>query len=173
LVERCVRDAEVTGSNPAAPTTILARRGSTREKASPNVFTRFSPAAKRVLRLAEQECRNLNHYYVGVEHLLLALCEERDAATAGFLAGRGVSCDDVHAELRRALGTGEDRLWPGILVTPRVRKIVGMADAAAGSDNPIEPVHLLAAIVAEQTSMAAEILASIERNYRGSHQVAG
>jgi ATP-dependent Clp protease ATP-binding subunit ClpC len=137
------------------------------------VFTRFSPAAKRVLRLAEQECRNLNHYYVGVEHLLLALCEERDTATAAFLAERGVRCDDVHAELRRALGTGEDRLWPGILVTPRVRKVVGLADTAAGSDNPIEPVHLLVAIVAERESLAAEILMRVEGNYRGPHQVAG
>jgi len=137
------------------------------------VFTRFSPAAKRVLRLAEQECRNLNHYYVGVEHLLLALCEERDAATAAFLAERGVRWDAVHAELRRALGTGEDRLWPGILVTPRVRSVVGLADAAAGSDNPIEPVHLLAAIVAERGSLSAEILRRAEGNNPGSHQVAG
>jgi ATP-dependent Clp protease ATP-binding subunit ClpC len=137
------------------------------------VFTRFSPAAKRVLRLAEQECRNLNHYYVGVEHLLLALCEERDAATVAFLAERGVECDAVHAELRRALGTGEDRLWPGILVTPRVRTVVGLADAAAGSDNPIEPVHLLAAIVAERGSQSAEILMRAEGNYSGSRQVAG
>ncbi len=137
------------------------------------MFTRFSPAAKRVLRLAEQECRNLNHYYVGVEHLLLALCEERDAATAAYLAERGADCDDVHAELRRALGTGEDRLWDGILVTPRVRAVIGLADAAAGSDNPVEPVHLLAAIVAERCSLAAEILARIEGNYRGSRQVAG
>jgi len=137
------------------------------------VFTRFSPAAKRVLRLAEQECRNLNHYYVGVEHLLLALCEERDAATAAYLAQRGVHCDEVHLELRRALGTGEDRLWDGILVTPRVRNVIGLADAAAGSDNPIEPVHLLAAIVAEHESLAAEILKRVEGNNGDSRQVAG
>jgi ATP-dependent Clp protease ATP-binding subunit ClpA len=130
------------------------------------VFTRFSPAAKRVLRLAEQECRNLNHYYVGAEHLLLALCDEPDQATAAYLAERRVKRDRLHAELRRALGTGEDRLWDGILVTPRVRTIVEMAENAAGPSNSVEPVDLLRAIVSERLSAAAEILASSEGNVR-------
>src|ERR1700676_5150741 len=118
-----------------------------RKSESDDVFNRFSPAAKRVLRLAEQECRNLNHYYVGAEHLLLALCEEPDPSTAAYLLELRVRKDDLHAALRRALGTGEDRIWDGILVTPRVRTIVEMAENAAGAANAVEPVDLLRAIV--------------------------
>jgi ATP-dependent Clp protease ATP-binding subunit ClpA len=130
------------------------------------VFNRFSPAAKRILRLAEQECRNLNHYYVGAEHLLLALCEEPDQATAAYLLELRVGKDELHAALRRALGTGDDHMWDGILVTPRVRTIVEMAESAAGATNSVEPIGLLRSIVAEGLSAAAEILARSEGNVR-------
>src|SRR6202790_5897938 len=91
-----------------------------RKSESDDVFNRFSPAAKRVLRLAEQECRNLNHYYVGAEHLLLALCEEPDQATAAYLAEHRLSKDRLRAALRRSLGTGEDRWGGGYLAPPGV-----------------------------------------------------
>jgi len=121
------------------------------------LFAKFSPASGRVLRAAEQECRNHNHYYVGVEHLLLALLEEQDAAVLERLRIEHVDVGEVHAEVRRALGTGEDRLWEGILVTPRVRKIVTLAEERA-DDRAVEPVDLLDAIMAEGGSLAAEIL---------------
>src|ERR1700730_15372272 len=52
----------------------------------PPWFSRFSPAARRVLRAAEQECRNHNHYYVGAEHMLFALLEEHYATLDARLA---------------------------------------------------------------------------------------
>ncbi|MGH7685063.1 MAG: Clp protease N-terminal domain-containing protein, partial [Vulcanimicrobiaceae bacterium] len=84
------------------------------------MFSRFSPAALRVLRVAEHECRNHNHYYVGAEHMLFALIEEKDADVEAALGEERISAGDVYAELKRALGTGEDRVWEGILITPRV-----------------------------------------------------
>ncbi|HEV3153120.1 MAG TPA: Clp protease N-terminal domain-containing protein [Candidatus Baltobacteraceae bacterium] len=110
-----------------------------------------------MLRAAEQECRNHNHYYVGVEHLLVALLEEPDGSIAERLNDDGIDIVEVHAQVRRALGTGEDRLWEGILVTPRVRKIVALAEEQAG-DRSVEPLDLLEAIQAEGGSLAAEIL---------------
>jgi ATP-dependent Clp protease ATP-binding subunit ClpA len=110
-----------------------------------------------VLRAAEQECRNHNHYYVGVEHLLVALLEEQDNDVTERLRAQYIDVREVHAEVRRALGTGEDRTWEGILVTPRVRKIVALAEEQAG-DRAVEPFDLLDAIVAEGGSLAAEIL---------------
>ncbi|MDQ2873083.1 MAG: hypothetical protein M3R35_08160 [Candidatus Eremiobacteraeota bacterium] len=110
-----------------------------------------------MLRAAEQECRNHNHYYVGAEHLLLALLEEHDAAVIERLRADQTDFGEVHAEVRRALGTGEDRTWEGILVTPRVRKIVALAEEhAAGRD--VEPVELFDALRQEGGSLAAEIL---------------
>jgi ATP-dependent Clp protease ATP-binding subunit ClpC len=121
------------------------------------LFSKFSPASGRVLRAAEQECRNHNHYYVGVEHLLVALLEEQDGSITDWLRERGIDAGEVHAELRRTLGTGDDRTWEGILITPRVRKIFDLAGQQAAS-RPIEPIDLLEAIVAEGGSLAAEIV---------------
>jgi ATP-dependent Clp protease ATP-binding subunit ClpA len=110
-----------------------------------------------VLRAAEQECRNHNHYYVGVEHVLVALLEEQDSAVSERLRSERIDSAEVHAEVRRALGTGEDRMWEGILVTPRVRKVVSLAEQQAG-DRTVEPADLLDAILTEGGSLAAEIL---------------
>ena len=121
------------------------------------MFSRFSPASKRVLRAAEQECRNRNHYYVGVEHMLMALLEERDPLIEARLTALGIEPDDARAEVRRSLGTGEDRVWDGILVTPRLRNIVESAGKIAG-DDPLEPAHLFTAIIDEGAGSAAELL---------------
>lgn len=126
------------------------------------MFSRFDAAARRVLRAAEQECRNHNHYYVGAEHLLFALLEEHDPGVEARLGALGVDAGEVHASVKRALGMGEDRMWEGILVTPRVRKIVKLAENAAG-EAEVRPVDLLEAIRAEGSGMAAEILAHAER----------
>jgi ATP-dependent Clp protease ATP-binding subunit ClpA len=121
------------------------------------LFSRFDPASRRVLRVAEQECRNHSHYYVGAEHLLVALLEERDPSVLHALDAGGVDVREVHAEVRRALGTGDDRLWEGILVTPRLRKIVALAEQRAG-DREIAPIDLFDALRTEGGSLAAEIL---------------
>jgi ATP-dependent Clp protease ATP-binding subunit ClpC len=121
------------------------------------LFSRFSPAALRVLRLAEQECRNHNHYYVGAEHMLFALIEEHDADVEAALREENISAGEVYAELKRALGMGEDRVWEGILITPRVRNIVRSAEERAG-DRDVEPIDLYRAIREERGGIAAEIL---------------
>ncbi|MGH7708106.1 MAG: Clp protease N-terminal domain-containing protein [Vulcanimicrobiaceae bacterium] len=136
------------------------------------MFARFSPAARRVLRAAEQECRNLNHYYVGVEHLLLALLEERDPAIDARLADRASSPAELRAELRRDLGTGDDRLWDGILVTPRLRSVVEIAEDHVLSPGLVEPIDLFDAIVAEGGGNAAAILGRAGARSRRSQRKA-
>lgn len=88
--------------------------------------------------------------------MLAALVQEPDGAVSERLEREGIDAAEVHAEVRRALGTGEDRSWEGILVTPRVRSVVAIAEKSAGG--PVEPVDLLAAIETEGGSRAAEIL---------------
>ena len=110
-----------------------------------------------MLRIAEQECRNHSHYYVGADHLLVALLEERDPATLRALDAAGIDVPEVHAEVRRALGTGDDRLWEGILITPRLRRIVALAEERAG-DREVGAFDLFEALRAEGGSTAADIL---------------
>jgi ATP-dependent Clp protease ATP-binding subunit ClpA len=115
--------------------------------------------------VAEQECRNHSHYYVGAEHLLVALLEERDPSILAALNSDAVDVREVHAEVRSGLGTGEERIWEGILVTPRVRKIVALAEERSG-DQEIAPFDLFEALRAEGGSVAAEILRRArERNH--------
>jgi ATP-dependent Clp protease ATP-binding subunit ClpA len=121
------------------------------------LFSRFSPAARRVLRAAEQECRNHDHYYVGVEHILFALLDEHDPAVEAQLRAANASLAGIHAEVKRALGTGEGRTWEGILLTPRFRKIIALAEARAG-DRDVEPIDLFEAIRDEGGGTAAAIL---------------
>jgi ATP-dependent Clp protease ATP-binding subunit ClpA len=121
------------------------------------LFSKFNAAARRVLRIAEQECRNHSHYYVGAEHLLVALLEERDPAIVRALDADGIDVPEVHAQVRRALGTGEDRVWEGILITPRLRRIIALAEDHAG-ERDVGPFDLFEALRSEGGSSAAEIL---------------
>ena len=62
--------------------------------------------------------------------MLFALLDEHDPGIEERLRERHVIGSDIHAEIKRALGMGEDRMWEGILLTPRVRKIVKLAGKA-------------------------------------------
>ncbi|TAM58671.1 hypothetical protein EPN52_10490 [bacterium] len=122
-----------------------------------SVFSKFSPAASRVLRTAEQECRNHNHYYLGVEHLLLGLLHEPDEEIDRRLAQRGLDRAEITAATRRAMGTGEDRTWEGILVTPRLRAVVARAEGLAGGE-AVEPILLMRALEEESGGLAVRLL---------------
>ena len=137
------------------------------------MFSRFNPEAKRVLRAAEQASRNHNHYYVGVGHLLLALLEEHDPGVESRLAEWGTAPAEILDDLRRALGTGDDRLWDGILVTPRVLGVVARACDSVPAGGPIEPVHLLDAMLAEGGGLGAEILTRFQGKRQPSGRIAG
>jgi ATP-dependent Clp protease ATP-binding subunit ClpA len=89
--------------------------------------------------------------------MLFALLEEHDPRVEAVLSEESIVSSAVHAELKRALGTGEGRTWEGILVTPRVRKIVRLAEERAKSEH-VEPIDLFVAIRSEGGGMAAEIL---------------
>jgi hypothetical protein len=89
--------------------------------------------------------------------MLFALLDEHDPAIEEQLRADNASLAGVHAEVKRALGTGEGRIWEGILLTPRVRKIIALAGTQAG-DRDIDPIDLFDAIRAEGGGLAASIL---------------
>ena len=94
---------------------------------------------------------------------MVALLEERDPQILHDLDADGIDVRELHADVRRHLSDSEDRLWEGILVTPRVRKVISLAEGYAG-DGEVEPAHLLRALRAEGGSLAAEILRRSTRN---------
>ena len=66
---------------------------------------RLSPIAKRVIEHAREEARNLNHNYVGTEHLLLGLLAERECMAAEVLGNLGVNSEQVREAVLELLGT--------------------------------------------------------------------
>ena len=89
--------------------------------------------------------------------MLYALLEEHDVRVDALLEAEHIEPARVISEVKRALGTGDGRTWEGILVTPRVRKIVEIAERLAG-DREIEPIDLFEAIRAEGGGLAADTL---------------
>jgi len=115
------------------------------------------------MHTAEQESRNHNHYFISAEHLLVALLEERDTEVMKRLHDDGIDVGEAHAAARRLLGTGEDRCWEGVLVTPRVKEIVRLACDLA-PDGDVAPLQLLEALRREGGSRAAHILLTISQS---------
>jgi hypothetical protein len=104
---------------------------------------------------------------------LLALIDEHDPAVERRLDALGLRSADVLTDVRRALGTGDDRAWDGILVTPRVRAVVARAEASVQNGALVEPADLLEAMLVETGGLAADVLARRVGNTAASGRVAG
>src|SRR5437016_4892977 len=67
-----------------------------------------TPRAKKVIEYAIEEARNLNHNYVGTEHLLLGLLREQDGVAAQVLMNLGIKLEEVREEVLNLLGAGAE-----------------------------------------------------------------
>src|SRR5262249_36555022 len=67
-----------------------------------------TPRAKKVIEYAIEEARNLNHNYVGTEHLLLGLLREQEGVAAQVLMNLGLKLEEVREEVLNLLGHGMD-----------------------------------------------------------------
>ena len=77
-----------------------------------------TPRAKRVIEYAIEEARNLNHNYVGTEHLLLGLLREQDGVAAQVLMNLGLRLEDVREEVLNLLGAGVESEESAAASTP-------------------------------------------------------
>jgi ATP-dependent Clp protease ATP-binding subunit ClpA len=120
------------------------------------MFSRFSPAARAVVTLAEQECRNASQYFLGSEHLLLAMAIAPPPDVARYFADAGIEPWQVKRAVREAMDPVSDHPWEGVIVTPRVQHICALALERASA--AVEPLDLLEAIVADGGGVAARVL---------------
>jgi ATP-dependent Clp protease ATP-binding subunit ClpA len=124
------------------------------------LFSQFSTAAQAVVHLAEQECRNASHYYLGTEHVLLAMAIAPPAGVLDYFQALGAQPWEIKRALRAAMDPPCEHPWEGIIITPRVRRLFdGLASEHAGKA-PVEPIDLLNAIVADGGGVAARVLAA-------------
>ncbi|MEV6849940.1 ATP-dependent Clp protease ATP-binding subunit [Actinoplanes sp. NPDC051411] len=120
------------------------------------MFERFTDRARRVVVLAQDEARMLNHNYIGTEHLLLGLLSEGEGAAAQALKGLGVSLQDI----RRRVDRGEAEPGGHIPFTPRAKKVLELAlrEALQLGHNYIGTEHILLGLVREGDGVAARLL---------------
>lgn len=119
---------------------------------------------KDILISARQESHRMRHYYLGVEHLLIALLEIRSGLASTILSEYGFKSEYVIDAVRRKAGKGSrHRLWTGILNTPRADVLITLAQEIAMEDSRknINERDLLRAILDEEDSMPVRVLVAL------------
>jgi ATP-dependent Clp protease ATP-binding subunit ClpC len=125
------------------------------------MFERFTDRARRVVVLAQEEARGLNHNYIGTEHILLALVREGDGIAARVLTTRfGMTAAGTQDEVAARVSRGSHPPKGKIPFTPRAKKVLELSlrEALALHHNYIGTEHILLGLVREGEGVAAQIL---------------
>jgi ATP-dependent Clp protease ATP-binding subunit ClpC len=124
------------------------------------MFERFTDRARRVVVLAQEEARMLNHNYIGTEHILLGLVHEGEGVAANALESLGISLESVRSGVEEIIGQGQTAPTGHIPFTPRAKKVLELAlrEALQLGHKYIGPEHLLLGLVREGEGVAAQVL---------------
>jgi ATP-dependent Clp protease ATP-binding subunit ClpC len=124
------------------------------------VFERFTDRARRVVVLAQEEARLLNHNYIGTEHILLGLIHEGEGVAAKALESLGISLEAVRAQVEEIIGQGGSSPSGHIPFTPRAKKVLELSlrEALQLGHNYIGTEHILLGLIREGEGVAAQVL---------------
>src|SRR5437870_3160636 len=124
------------------------------------MFERFTDRARRVVVLAQEEARMLNHNYIGTEHLLLGLIHEGEGVAAKALESMGISLEAVRQQVEEIIGQGQAAPTGHIPFTPRAKKVLELSlrEGLQLGHNYIGTEHILLGIVREGEGVAAVVL---------------
>jgi ATP-dependent Clp protease ATP-binding subunit ClpC len=127
------------------------------------MFERFTDRARRVVVLAQEEARLLNHNYIGTEHLLLGLIHESEGVAAKALEGLGISLEAVRAQVEESIGQGQRAPTGHIPFTPRAKKVLELSlrEALQLGHNYMGTEHILLGLLREGEGVAAQVLAAV------------
>jgi ATP-dependent Clp protease ATP-binding subunit ClpC len=127
------------------------------------VFERFTDRARRVVVLAQEESRLLNHNFIGTEHLLLGLVHEGDGVAAQALVALDIRLEAVRQQVEEIIGRGESTPSGHIPFTPRAKKVLELAlrEALELGHNYIGTEHILLGLVREGEGVAAQVLVKL------------
>jgi len=125
-------------------------------------FEKFSERARRVLTIAQEEARNLNHSYIGTEHILLGLVREEEGVAAKVLTNLGIGLGKVRSAVEFIIGRGEKPGTGETGLTPRAKKVIELAidEARQLGHNYIGTEHLLLGLLREGEGVASSVLDS-------------
>jgi len=124
------------------------------------LFDRFTDRARRVIVLAQDEARMLNHNYIGTEHLLLGLIHEGEGVAAKALESLGISLEAVREQVEEIIGQGQQAPTGHIPFTPRAKKVLelSMREALQLNHPYIGTEHILLGLIREGEGVAAQVL---------------
>jgi ATP-dependent Clp protease ATP-binding subunit ClpA len=124
------------------------------------MFERFTDRARRVVVLAQEEARMLNHNYIGTEHILLGLIHEGEGVAAKALESLGISLEAVRQQVEEIIGQGQQAPSGHIPFTPRAKKVLELAlrEALQLGHNYIGTEHILLGLIREGEGVAAQVL---------------
>ena len=124
------------------------------------MFERFTDRARRVVVLAQEEARILDHNYIGTEHILLGLLREGEGVAAKALESLGISLGAVRQQVEEIIGHGQQAPSGHIPFTPRAKKVLELSlrEALQLGHNYIGTEHILLGLIREGEGVAAQVL---------------
>ncbi|MFC7490632.1 MULTISPECIES: ATP-dependent Clp protease ATP-binding subunit [unclassified Knoellia] len=127
------------------------------------MFERFTDRARRVVVLAQEEARLLNHNYIGTEHILLGLIHEGEGVASKALESLGISLDAVREQVQEIIGQGQQAPTGHIPFTPRAKKVLELSlrEALQLGHNYIGTEHILLGLIREGEGVAAQVLVKL------------
>lgn len=130
------------------------------------MFKKYTEKAKRAIMIAQEEAINLNHDYIGTEHILIGLLKEEEGVAYQVLKELGVDAEKVVEEIDRIVGKGEYQQVGEISFTPRSKKVLELASQEASQlkHNYIGTEHILLGLIKEGSGVAVRILTDLGIN---------
>src|SRR6201992_1597255 len=127
------------------------------------MFERFTDRARRVVVLAQEEARMLNHNYIGTEHILLGLIHEGEGVAAKALESVRISLEAVRQQVEEIIGQGQQAPSGHIPFTPRAKKVLELSlrEALQLGHNYIGTEHILLGLIREGDGVAAQVLVKL------------
>ena len=124
------------------------------------MFERFTDRARRVVVLAQEEARLLDHNFIGTEHLLLGLVHEGQGVAVRALEALSISLEALREQVEEVVGRGGRRVDGHIPFTPRAKRVLELSlrEALQLGHNYIGTEHILLALVREGEGVAAQVL---------------
>jgi len=127
------------------------------------MFEKFTDKARRVVVLAQEEAKSLNHNYIGTEHILLGLLHEGEGVAAKALEALGISQEAVRDQVKEIIGQGQQTPTGHIPFTPRAKKVLELSlrEALQLGHSYIGTEHLLLGLIKEGEGVAAQVLTKL------------
>ncbi|HCA74887.1 MAG TPA: ATP-dependent Clp protease ATP-binding subunit ClpC [Bifidobacterium sp.] len=130
------------------------------------MFERFTDRARRVIVLAQEEARTLQHNYIGTEHLLLGLIREGEGVAAKALASKGVTLEDTRKQVVEMIGKGNASPNGHIPFTPHARQVLELSlrEALQLGHSYIGTEHILLGLIHEGEGVGTQVLIKMDVN---------